>query len=108
MELQHFERNRVIQDAKILLRTQEDGKHFAIGVIDSMTYQNIGRYYWRRSNREKRSKDIYIIFWGNTDVLENMGIKPVLTESGQVAKQSTAFKNYFDMIKVSKGMEFKQ
>ena len=108
MELKHFERKQVLQDVKILLQTEEDGKHFAIGVIDSMTYRiNSGLYYWRRT-REKRSKDIYIIFWGNTDVLENMGIKPVLTESGQVAKKSTAFKNYFDMIKVSKGMEFKQ
>lgn len=107
MELKHFERNQVIQDAKILLRTEEDGKHFAIGAIDSMTYKINSRYYWRR-NKEKRSKDIYIIFWGNTDVLENMGIKPVLTESGQVAKRTTAFKNYFDMIKVSKRMEFKK
>jgi len=47
-------------------------------------------------------------FGGNTDSLQDIGIKPVLTESGQVAKRSTAFKNYFDMIKVSKGMEFKK
>jgi len=105
MELEDFNRKDVLAKAKILLETEQDGKHFAIGVIDHMICQ-VGRSYWRRSSM-KTVKNIYVIFWGNTDVKENMGITPVLTPAGQVAKQNTAFKTYFDMIKVSGGMTFK-
>jgi len=104
MKLEASKRKNILADAKILLETEQDGKHFAIGVIDSMNYTVI-QYYWRQSSI-KRGKNIYVIFWGNTDDKENMGITPVLTPSGQVAKEKTAFKTYFDMIKVSKGMEF--
>lgn len=104
MELEDFKRKNILANAKILLETEQDGKHFALGVIDSMTY-NVRKFHWRPSSM-KRAKNIYVIFWGNTDDKENMGITPVLTPSGQVAKEKTAFKTYFDMIKVSKGMEF--
>jgi len=104
MELKDFNRKDVLAKAKILLETEQDGKHFAIGVIDYMIC-HIGKSYWRRSSM-KTVKNIYVIFWGNTDVKENMGITPVLTPAGQVAKQNTAFKTYFDMIRVSDSMTF--
>jgi hypothetical protein len=106
MELKDFKRNDILAGAKILVETEQDGKHFALGVIDYMICQ-VGRSYWRRSSM-KTVKNIYVIFWGNTDVKENMGITPVLTPAGQVAKQNTAFKTYFDMIRVSSSMSFKQ
>jgi hypothetical protein len=106
MELKDFKRNDILAGAKILLETEQDGKHFALGVIDYMICQ-VGRSYWRRSSM-KTVKNIYVIFWGNTDVKENMGITPVLTPAGQAAKQNTAFKTYFDMIRVSDSMSFKQ
>ncbi len=106
MELEDFKRKNILADAKILLETEQDGKHFALGVIETMTY-TVRQYYWRQSSI-KRAKNIYVIFWGNTDDKENMGITPVLTPAGQVAKQNTAFKTYFDMIRVSSSMSFKQ
>lgn len=104
MELKDFNRKDILAGAKILVETEQDGKHFALGVIDYMIY-HVGRSYWRRSSM-KTVKNIYVIFWGNTDVKENMGITPVLTPSGQVAKQNTAYKTYFDMIRVSDSMTF--
>jgi hypothetical protein len=104
MELKDFIRKDILASAKILLETEQDGKHFALGVIDYMICQ-VGRSYWRRSSM-KTVKNIYVIFWGNTDVKENMGISPVLTPAGQVAKMNTAFKTYFDMIKVSGSLTF--
>jgi hypothetical protein len=106
MELKDFNRKDVLANAKILVETEQDGKHFALGVIDYMIC-HVGRSYWRRSSM-KTVKNIYVIFWGNTDVKENMGITPVLTSSGQVAKINTAYKTYFDMIRVSKEMTFKK
>ena len=106
MELKDFNRKDILAGAKILVETEQDGKHFALGVIDYMICQ-VGRSYWRRSSM-KTVKNIYVIFWGNTDVKENMGITPVLTASGQVAKMNTAYKTYFDMIRVSDSMTFKK
>ena len=106
MELKDFNRKDILAGAKILVETEQDGKHFALGVIDYMIC-HVGRSYWRRSSM-KTVKNIYVIFWGNTDVKENMGITPVLTPSGQVAKMNTAYKSYFDMIRVSNSMTFKK
>ena len=104
MELKDFNRKDILASTKIIVETEQDGKHFALGIIDYMICRT-GRSYWKRSSM-KPAKNIYVIFWGNTDVKENMGITPVLTPSGYVAKMNTAYKSYFDMIKVSDSLTF--
>jgi hypothetical protein len=106
MEFGNISREEIISKTNVLLETSQGGKHFAIGIIDWILYEPTRLSRFSRRTK-KMSKNVYVIFWGNTNDKDKMGITPVLTPKSYVASKNVAFKTYFEMVNAADEMTFK-
>jgi hypothetical protein len=101
--------NIIKKDIKIIIQTELDGKHLAMGksVLYPKEIRSVGTMtrkwvYGTRGKRSNKLKVHYYLLWGTTADIADMGITWLCTESGKQMSQSSAHNIFFRAVKASK------
>jgi len=103
--------NIIKKDIKIIIQTELNGKHLALGrsvlypkEIRSMGITTRKWVYDTRGKRSNKLKVHYYLLWGTTADIADMGITWLCTKSSKQMSQSVAHKIFFKAVEASKHM----